>query len=154
MCSRDEAPESGCRQNVHFFIVLPNNDQGHRAGAGDVPNKNRLVRQLRWTAWGMPGTGVIVMGCKSPVRDWNLSGGSIPNDRHRKISTRRGELHPCDRRREGSLGLCSYRVVSIGDQPGQRLTPASQAPGPRADDPVASATKGCWPESQVDGGLP
>jgi len=29
---------------------------------------------------GTPGTGVIVVWCKSPVRDWKLSSDSIQND--------------------------------------------------------------------------
>jgi hypothetical protein len=35
-------------------IAPPPNDQGHRAGAVDVPLKNRLVRPLRCTALFVP----------------------------------------------------------------------------------------------------
>jgi len=39
------------------------------------------------------------------------------------------------------------------DQPGQRLAPASQAPGPRGDEPVVAAAAGRWKEPEVDCGL-
>jgi hypothetical protein len=47
MCSRDEAPESGCRQNVHFFIVLPNNARDYVAATVDsVSRKARLAADV------------------------------------------------------------------------------------------------------------
>jgi hypothetical protein len=84
----------------------------------------------------------------------SFGGVSIPNDRHRKRSTRRGELHPRDRRREGSLGLCAGRVVSIGDQIGKRLTPATETLRPRINNPVDSAAAGRSQEPKVRCGLP
>ena len=40
------------------------------------------------------------------------------------------------------------------DQHGQRFAPASQVPGSRGDDPVATAAKSRWKEPEVDRGLP
>jgi len=64
---------------------------------------------------------------------------------------------PCKMRIRAATARTDSKIQkgarSQRDQPGQRITPASQAPGLRDDDPVVAAARGCRPESQVDGGL-
>ena len=55
-------------------LLTSANGRIHRARAIDSATSNEPDSRASVQFMGTPGTGVIVMGCKSPVRDWESQG--------------------------------------------------------------------------------